>query len=92
MWDPTNENEWEWNAELYPEGSVTVVEPGGRYGPPILQYNELPERDAPLDGERGSTVSIAAAGFTPAFPVVAVDYPTPLEGVYIWVYLPTFCK
>ena len=61
MWDPTNENEWEWNAELYPQDSVTIVEEGGRYGPPVLHYNELPESDAPLDGERGSTVSIAAA-------------------------------
>ena len=81
MWDSTNENECDWNAELYPEGSVTIVEEVGRYGPPILQYNELPERDAPQDGMGGSTVSIAAAGFMPAFPFVALDYPTPLEGV-----------
>ena len=56
MWEPTDENEWEWNADLYPQDSVTIVEPGGRYGPPILQFNEVVERDDPTDGLRGSTV------------------------------------
>ena len=83
MWEPTDENEWEWNADLYPQDSVTIVEPGGRYGPPILQFNEVVERDDPTDGLRGSTVSIAAAGFIPSFPLVEFDYPTRLEGVYL---------
>ena len=83
MWDPTNENEWEWNDDLYLEGSVTIVEECGRYGPPILQFNEVAERDGPLDRMGGSMVSVAAAGFMPAFPIVAVDYPTPLEGVLL---------
>ena len=84
MWEPTNENEWEWNAELYPEGSVTSVEEGGRYGPPVLNFNEVPDSDATQDGMPGSTVSIAAAGFTPAFPHVGLDYHAPLEGVLLF--------
>ncbi len=83
MSDPKNENEWDWRADLYPPGSVIIVEPGSRYGPPVLHFTEIPERDGPSDGMRGSTVSIAAAGFIPAFPLAAPDYPTPVEGVYL---------
>ena len=70
-------DEWKWREDIYPPGSILVVDDDRWFGGRALHFRELPDRE---NGVEPHTVSVVDSTLMPAFPIEAPDYPTPVTG------------